>query len=336
VPKKWPRGLIVGVSLLVGWTIVGTAGFITIEDWPLIDAFYMTVTTLATVGYGEVHPLSAAGRLFASFLIIGGLGSAIYTLTRVGQVVLESELLGGIGRRRMRGQMKSLENHFIVCGFGRFARPVAEELAHRNLPFCVIEKDGAAEPHLVERGYLYLIEDATTDEALQTAGIERAQSVLALLPSDADNLYVTVAAKALNPSLRVIARAADESGERKLVRGGASVVVTPYHWTGQRILQAATSATVLEFMDYVADRHYLEMNLAEAEVSERSKASGSTIAAARLHADYRVIVVAIKRAGTMLFNPLPEEELKPKDILVLMGHADQLRKTKQLLAGASG
>jgi voltage-gated potassium channel len=229
--------------------------------------------------------------------------------------------------------MKSLENHFIVCGFGRFAKPVAEELAHKNLPFCVIERNPAGEPHLTDLGYLFLIDDATTDEALQTAGIERAQCVMALLPSDADNLYVTVASKALNPRLRVIARATDEGGERKLQRGGATVVVTPYSLTGQRIMQAATSATVLEFMDYVADRHYLEMNLGEATVSARSTLAGRTIAQVRLHSDHGVIVVAVKRQGRMLFNPLPEEELRAGDTLVIMGHAEKLRKTTRLLEG---
>ncbi len=321
--------------MLVGWTLVGTVGFTAIEGWPAVDSLYMTITTLSTVGYGEIHPLSGAGRLFASLLIVGGLGTALYTLTRLGQTVLESELLGGIGRRRMRSQLRNLENHFIVCGFGRFAKPVAEELAHKNLPFCVIEKDAASEPHLSDLGYLFLIDDATTDEALQQAGIERAQCVLALLPSDADNLYVTVAAKALNQKLRVIARAGDEGGERKLMRGGATVVVTPYRLTGQRILQAATSAAVLEFMDYVADRNYLEMNLGEAVVSARSQVVGTTIAGARLHHDYGVIVVAVKRQETMLFNPMPEEELRAGDILVIMGHADRLRKTTQLLEGSA-
>ena len=321
--------------MLVGWTLVGTVGFTAIEGWPAVDSLYMTITTLSTVGYGEIHPLSGAGRLFASLLIVGGLGTALYTLTRLGQTVLESELLGGIGRRRMRSQLRNLENHFIVCGFGRFAKPVAEELAHKNLPFCVIEKDAAAEPHLSDLGYLFLIDDATTDEALQQAGIERAQCVLALLPSDADNLYVTVAAKALNQKLRVIARAGDEGGERKLMRGGATVVVTPYRLTGQRILQAATSAAVLEFMDYVANRNYLEMNLGEAVVSARSQVVGTTIAGARLHHDYGVIVVAVKRQETMLFNPMPEEELRAGDVLVIMGHADRLRKTTQLLEGSA-
>jgi voltage-gated potassium channel len=336
VPGSWPRGLIIGLVLLLGWTFVGTIGFSALEGWPWVDSFYMTITTLSTVGYGEIHPLSRMGRLFASFLIVGGLGTALYTLTRVAQVLLESELLGGIARRRMQRQLDGLENHFVLCGFGRFARPVAEELAHKNLPFCVIEKDPAAEAHLIDRGYRHLIGDATTDEALQAAGIERAQAVLALLPSDADNLYVTVAAKAMNPKLRVIARAGDEGGERKLGRGGATVVVTPYRLSGQRIVQAATSATVLEFMDYVSDRHYLEMNLGEAVVGARSPLAGSTIAGARLHSEHRVIVVALKRQNTMLFNPQPEEELRPGDILVIMGHADQLRKTTRLLEDGRG
>ena len=137
-----------GIAMLVLWTLLGTVGFAAIEDWPLGDAFYMTVITISTVGFGEVHPLSGTGRIFASFLIIGGLGTAIYTFTRLGQVVLEGELLGGLGRRRMRKELSGLKEHYILCGFGRAAKPVAEGLAHKDLPFCVVESNPANEPAL--------------------------------------------------------------------------------------------------------------------------------------------------------------------------------------------
>jgi voltage-gated potassium channel len=331
IARQWPRGLFIGVVMLVLWTVLGTVGFVVIEGWSVTDALYMTVTTISTVGFGEIHPLSPQGRLFASFLIVGGLGTAVYTLTRLGQVVLEGELLGGMGRRRMLKALGSLDNHYVLCGFGKFAKPVAEGLAHKSLPFCVIESNPGAEAHLQDLGYLYLIDDATSDEALEDAGVKNAQGVMALLPSDADNLYVTVTAKALNPQVRVIARATDERGEKKLRRGGASDVVTPYNLTGNRIIQAATSPTVLQFMDHVADRHYLEMNLGEAAVSDGSPLVGRSLGDARLRADHGVVVVALKRQGAMKFNPGPEEDIRPGDILVLMGHEDALRRTVSLL-----
>jgi voltage-gated potassium channel len=330
--RYWPRDLTLGISMLVAWILAGTAGFVAIEGWTPLDAFYMTVTTVSTVGYGEIHPLSSRGRLFASVLIIGAIGTAIYTFTRLGQAVVQGELLGGLGRRRMRRQLMDLEDHFVLCGFGRFAKPVAEELAHKKIPFCVIERDAGTEPQLRDAGYVYLIDDATTDEALQDAGVDRARAVLALLPSDADNLYVTVTARSLNPGLRVIARSSDERGESKLRRGGADVVVSPYNLAGTRIVQAATSPTVLQFVERVADRQYLEMNLAEALVREGSKLPG-TIGSARLRSEHGVIVVAIKRNQTMLFTPGPSEELRPGDVLVIMGREEDLKKTERLLAG---
>lgn len=318
--------------MLVMWTLVGTAGFVVLEGWSVGDAFYMTVITLSTVGFGEVHPLSPGGRIFASLLIIGGLATAIYTFTRLGQVVLEGELLGGLGRRRMRKELSSTKDHYILCGFGRATRPVAEGLAHKDLPFCVIDMNPATEPLLQDLGYLYLIDDATSDEALVNAGIQHARAVLTLLPSDADNLYVTVSAKALNPDIRVIARAGDERGEVKLRRGGAHEVISPYNLASHRILQAATSPAVLQFMKHVSDRHYMEMSLVEATVGENSRMKGQSIAESKLRSDYGVVIVAIRRDEQMLFNPGPQESIFAGDVLVLMGHDEKLAQTQLALS----
>ena len=318
--------------MLFLWTFLGAVGFVWIEGWSIADGLYMAVITISTVGFAEIHPLSPAGRLFAGFLIVGGLGTAIYTFTRLGQVILEGELFGGIGRRRMRKELGSLENHFILCGFGRAARPVSEAFAHKGLPFCVVEMDSANEPTLQDLGYLYLIGDATADEALVDAGVARARAVLTLLPSDADNLYVTVTAKALNPGVRVIARALDERGETKLRRGGANEVISPYNLAGHRIVQAATSPTVLEFMKHVADRHYMEMSFVEARVSKQSSLAGRSIADANLRSEFDVIAVAIRRdTKKMIFNPGPDEKLQPGDVLVLMGHDENLAAIKRTL-----
>jgi len=334
VVRWWKYGLGLGVAMLFFWTLLGTVGFILIEGWSIGDALYMTVITISTVGFGEVHPLTETGRIFASFLIVGGLGTAIYTFTRLGQVVLEGELFGGLGRRRMRKELSSLKSHYIICGFGRAAKPVAEGLAHKALPFCVIESDPANESLLQDLDYLYLIDDATSDEALEDAGVRNALAVLTLLPSDADNLYVTVTAKALNAGIRVIARAVDDRGEVKLRRGGAHEVISPYNLASHRILQAATSPTVLQFMKHVADRHYLEMSLVEAKVSEGSRLEGLSIADAQLRADFGVIIVAIRRGeDDMLFNPGPQEQLLVDDVLVLMGHDEKLAETERALSG---
>ena len=333
VIRWWRYGLRLGVAMLVFWTLLGTVVFIALEDWTVSDAFYMTVITISTVGFGEVHPLSETGRIFASFLIIGGLGTAIYTFTRLGQVLLEGELLGGLGRRRMRKELSALKEHYILCGFGRAAKPVADGLAHKGLPFCVVETNPANEPALQDLEYLYLIDDATSDEALEDAGVRNARAVITLLPSDADNLYVTVTAKALNPNVRVIARTLDERSEVKLRRGGANEVISPYNLASHRILQAATSPTVLQFMKHVADRHYMEMSLIEAKVSETSKLKGLSIADAQLRADFGVIIVAIRRGhDDMLFNPGSQEQLMGGDVLVLMGHDEKLVETERALS----
>ena len=329
----WQPGLGLGVVLLLLWTFIGTGGFMWIEGWGFVDALYMTVITVSTVGYGEVLPLTSNGKLFATFLIVGGLGTAIYTFTRLGQVILDGELLGGLGRRRMRKELGGLRDHYIVCGFGRAARPVADGLAHKGLPFCVVEANRDQEPVLQDRDYVYLIDDATSDKALEDAGVHHAKAVLTLLPSDADNLYVTVTVKSLSPGIRVIARAVDERGEVKLRRAGADEVISPYELASHPILQAATSPTVLEFMRHVTDRNYLEMSLVEAIVSEGSKLCGRSLADARFRKEFGVTVVAIRRKlGQMVFNPEPAEILNAGDVVVLMGHSDKLFETQRALS----
>ena len=292
-----------------------------------MDGVYMTVITISTVGFGEVHPLSDAGKAFASLLIMAGLGTAVYTFTSLGQTLLEGELAEALGRRRMKSDLGKLEDHYIVCGNGRVGRTVSTYLDRRNLHFCVIEIDPAAEPELRRLHYRYVIGDAAEDENLTLAGLARAKAVFALLPSDADNLYLTLSAKGLNPSVVVVARASGRGAETKLARAGADHVVSPYELVGLRLLQKVLSPTLLEFMDLVIRREHLELIMEEFRVASDSALAGRSIEEARIRSRYGLIIVAIKRPQVpLVFNPGAGEKIGAGDVLVVLGPEDRVKE----------
>ena len=269
--------IVLGLVLLGFWTLVGTLGFVFIEGWSLGEAFYMTILTISTVGFSEVHPLSSEGRLFASFLIVTGLGTAIYTFTRLGQVVLEGELQGVLGRKRMKNKLAKLKDHYIVCGFGRIGKPVAQDLKQEGYTVCILENDPERESEISAAEHLYLIGDATDESVLDLAGIRRAKVVLALLPSDADNLFVTITVKELNPGVTVIARASDEKVEPRLKRSGADKVISPYKTAYARFFHAAIKPTVVEFLELVTHREYLQLSMEEITVLDGSTLQDITL-----------------------------------------------------------
>lgn len=313
-------GIVLGLALLALCIVGGAAGYRLIEGWSWHDSLYQTVTTITTVGFQEVHPLSDAGRTFTMFLIMAGLTTLLYTLTRVGHSVFEGELLEVLGRRSMHRELAALQDHFIVCGYGKVGRPVADGLAREGLPFCVIDSSGDAAPSLREGGYLHIIGDATDEATLEQAGIDRARTLLALLPSDADNLYLTIAAKDRNRGIKVIARAGDSAGETRIKRAGADDVISPTRIAGLRVLQAAVNPAALEFMEIVTRHEALQLSLADIHVSEGSDLNGKSIAEAGIRGRFGVIVVAIKTAdGTMAFNPDPGHSIRDGDVLVVLG-----------------
>lgn len=320
-----------GLGLLCFWAVVGSLGFSWIEGWSLLDSVYMTVIAISTVGFSEVHPLSDFGKMFATLLIVAGLGTAIYTFTILGQTLLEGELAEALGRRRMKSGRGKLEDHYIVCGNGRVGGTVSRYLARRNLPFCVIEIDPGVEPDLRRRRYRYVIGDAAEDENLSRAGVARAKAVFALLPSDADNLYLTLSAKGLNASLVVVARASGKAAEAKLERAGADHVVSPYELVGLRLLQKVLSPTLMEFMDLVIHRDHLELVMEEFPVCADSVLAGRTIEEARIRSRHRLIIVAIKRPQVpMVFNPDGGEKIESGDVLVVLGPEDRVRELEQV------
>lgn len=329
-------GLIRGVVLLVALILIGTIGFSIIEQWDLHDAFYMTIITVSTVGYGEVHPLHPAGRLFASILILLWLGTAFYTTTRLGQWVLEGKLQDVLERRKLMKEIKEMSGHTIVCGFGRIGSIVAEGLAESRVPFCVVEANRDLEDKLQDAGYRYMLGDATEEAVLKEVGIDKAKSLLALLPSDADNLYVTITAKEMNPQISVIARALEEKAERRLLRSGADKVVSPYKTAGMRVLYAAIKPTVVEFLEFVTKRQQLSLSCEEIPVRERSPLDGHSLSEAGIRNNFGVIVVAIKKpGGEMIFNPEPGEKIQSGHILVTIGKEPDLQRL-EAACSASG
>jgi len=312
-------GAMAGGLLMLFWLVLGTIVYASLQGWSLLDGLYMTVITISTVGFHEIRPLSSAAQLFTIFLIGAGLTTALYTLTRIGQTVFEGELLDVLGRRSMEREIAALENHFIVCGFGKVGRPVAEGLAREGLPFCVIENRPEVEPTLRDEGFLYVLGDATDEHALEHAGMERANTLLALLSSDADNLYLTMAARDANPGIKIIARAYDQAGEVRIKRGGADQVISPTRIAGLRVLQAAVNPTALEFMEIVTQREALQLSLADITVLESSALNGTSIAEAGIRGQFGVIVVAIKSPdGATVFNPDPVKQIAAGDTLVVL------------------
>ncbi len=327
--RNLSRSVILGTALLVFWILLGTAGFAVLEGWSLVDSLYMSIITISTVGFGEVQPLHPAGRMFASFIIVAGIGTAVYTFTGLGQLVLEGELVSLLGRRKMMSELVKLKDHYIVCGFGRVGAMVAEGLRDKGVPMCVVDKDESLEPVLGEQGYVYYIGDSTDEDILLSAGIERARALLALLPSDADNVYLAITARELNPRVQIIARASDEKAEVRLKRSGADKVVAPYKIAGARVLQAAIQPTVLEFMDLVTGQQHLMLRMEEVRVGETSPIHDKTIAEGEIRRTCGVIIVAVKTvAGEMLFNPDPGVRITAGDTLVALGDEDSLGKLR--------
>ncbi len=317
---------------VVGMIVVfGTMGFRVIEGWPFIDAFFMTVITLTTVGYGEVHPLSVSGRIFTVVLVFFGVGAVAFTVKEATRVMLEGELRKIMGRRKVEKRIGSLKNHYIICGFGRMGRVIAEEFGACNVPYVVVERDEKILADLPQ-SVLWIHGDSTQDAALESAGVERARGLVSVLSSDADNLFVVLSARSINPELLIVARAGEESSEAKLMRAGATKVVSPYRIGGTRIAHAILKPVVVDFLDLATQSNNMELKLEELPVAPGSPFAGKIITETGIRQQYGVIVVAIKRkGGRMAFNPTHDTVLEAGDTLIVMGEAAQLDRLEPVV-----
>jgi voltage-gated potassium channel len=331
-----PRRLAFITIAILATLAFGTVGFVVIDHYPVFDAFYMTLITVTTVGYGEIRPLSHAGRVFNSFLIFFGATVMLLAVGAMTQTVIELELNQFFGKRRVKGMVDRLENHFIVCGYGRVGRGAAEELSSASELFVVIDHSEERVERAMKAGILAVVGDATHDDVLLEVGISKAKGLIATLASDADNLFLILSAKALNSRLHLSARIDEETSEQKMLRAGADFVVAPYKSTGHRMAQALIKPHVQQFMDFTAQGVGPDIGIEQVKVSTRSSFAGQTLAHVEIQKTLGLIVLAVRKAdGTMLFNPPSEHMIGAGDHVIVMGESGGLRKLEQMLMGAS-
>lgn len=320
------------VSAIVVTLVIGTVGFIGIAGYPPFDAFYMTLTTMTTVGYGEIHPLGQAGRIFNSFLIVFGVTTIFIAIGTMTQTIIEQEFGEVLGKRRNKRMIDKLKDHFIVCGFGRVGRGAAAELQHAHVPFVVVDMNPERVEMAINAGMLAVAADSTHDETLRHLGIDRARGLVAALATDADNLFVLLSAKGLNRRIYVAARAAEESAEEKMRRAGADAVFAPYSITGHRLAQALLRPHVVQFLDFTTQDIGMDVSIEQVRVSETSEVVSKTIKEMQLSRDLGVIVMAIrKNDGQMMFNPPADTAVHGGDYLIVMGQLQKLRALESLV-----
>jgi len=301
----------------------GTIGYMLIERWSFLDSIYMTIITLSTVGYKEVGELSTGGRLFTIILIISGVGTVLYALSAGARFMLEGELQEAFGRRRLEKRVRELKDHYIICGFGRMGKIIGKELRNRGVEFIAIEKT----PISYEKEEILILEgDATQDDVLKESGIEKAKGLITVLSTDAENLYVVLSAKGLNPGLYIVARAGEEGSEQKLLRAGADRVISPYHIGGLRIAHTVLKPAVVDFIEFATKAGNIDLQMEEIPIPESSGLIGLTLDQCGMGRELGVIVVAIKRAtGEMRFNPTFRTTIKLGDTLIVLGEVSKLK-----------
>lgn len=329
-------GLRSAVFFIFGVIVVGVLGYRLLEGYSWLDAIYMVAITLSTVGYHEVHPLSPAGRIFTIFLLACGLGAVFYTAVAVVEKTVAGEFQRFLGRRRMQKQIDALTAHYIVCGFGRIGEVICRELASKPVPFVILEQleDRVREAEANE--YLVLYGDATDEKMLLAAGVQRAHGLFASLANDAGNVFVTLTAKEMNPSLFVVARAENERSARTLLRSGADKVISPYVMGGHRMAQAALRPAVVDIIDLATHHQSLELQLEEVSLPPSSPCLGKSLGESGLYGQPGTIIVAIRRSsGKMLFNPSAEDRFEPGDRIIALAEAAQLKEIERWTRGGT-
>jgi voltage-gated potassium channel len=319
--------MLVAVSLLTSVFVAGTIGYVALEGWTPWEAFYMTVTTVTTVGFREVHELSHAGQVFTVALVLGGVGAALYTFSQFAALVIEGGLASHLRQRRRIRMIDTIKDHFIVCGYGRIGSIVAREFRQQNVPFVVIERDPGRYHSAVEQGVLALEADASQEHVLQRAGIERARGLITAVGTDAENVYTVLTARVLNPDLFIISRSESGDSARKLRAAGANRVISPYQIGAVQIAQTAIRPAVVDFFDLATSSDNLELAMEQITISPQSALADHSIIDANLRQRFGVIVVAIQRVDQrMEFNPEPATLMRPGDRLVVLGGTDSLKQ----------
>jgi voltage-gated potassium channel len=331
--KNLPRRLAYILAAIALSLLLGTTGFVLIEGYPPFDAFYMTLSTITTVGYSEIHALSRNGRIFNSFVIFFGVSTMFFAIGAMTQTIIELELGEYFDKRRTRRMIDKLADHYIVCGFGRVGRHAAHEFQRSGAAFVVVDRNPDRVEAAMRMGMLAVAADSTRDETLREVGVGGARGLVAALSTDADNLFVILSAKTLNPQLHVATRAAEEEAESKLRRAGADSVFAPYTVTGYRLAQALLRPHVFQFLDLTTKNVGLDVEIEQVQVADRQDFVARTLAQMQIRRDLGVIVLAVRKGdGNMVFNPPAETEIRAGDHLIVMGEPGNLRRLESVMA----
>jgi voltage-gated potassium channel len=322
------------ISMVVLFLLVtmGTVGYMSIEGWRLIDALYMTVITLGTVGFKEVHDLSDSGKLFTMTLIIFGVSVLGYIVGSLAQIMFEGQIQRIMGRKKVEKMIEALSDHYIICGFGRIGSLICKEFKANELPFVIVEKDNETAEKLDEEGYLHLKGDATMDETLLKAGIKRAKGLISVVTSDTENVYITLTARGLNPDLYILARSGEEGSDIKLKRAGANKVVSPYIIGGSRMAQSILRPNVVDFIEIATGSEHMDLQMEEITIPPHSAFAGETLVSSGFRKEIGVIIVGIKKShGKMVFNPHSQAKIEGGDTLIVLGEPVSIAKLEDLV-----
>jgi voltage-gated potassium channel len=328
-----PRHFLIIVVLLVFTVTSGTVGFEVIEGWGFMDSLYMTIITIASVGYQEIRPLGEAGRIFNMVLIFFGLGTMTYVAASVVQFMVEGRIRAIMGRRRLDRRIDRLNHHYIVCGYGRIGRILCQTLRQKPVDLVAIEKTPELIPVLEQDRVLYVQGDATSEDVLMRAGIERARGLVAVLANDTDNVFLVLTARQLAPHLMIIARASREESKTKLRAAGANIVESPYEMGAFRLAQRIMRPAVTSFLEFAFSQTRKDIQLEELAVSEASALAHVSLKDSGIRQKFNLIIIAIKKPdGTMLFNPSFESVLVPADTVIALGEVENLDKLEKVLS----
>lgn len=318
-------GLVIFLAIIFGGT-----GFYLIEGYSVLESIYLATETVTTVGYGDVTPKTDAGRIFAIFFMLIGGGVVLYALTSLVQSVVQLEVLSIFNSRRKTKEMQKLNNHFIICGAGRVGRRIIRSLQSQNIPFVVIERDEKKVTEFIEKGDLVIVGDATSEEVLRRAGVDRARGLASCLPDDAANVYVVLTARGMSAHLHIVARAVEEEAEPKLIRAGASRVVAPTIIGSQTMARALLKPAIADFMDSIVAEN-LDLAFEEVTIAETSAYTNKKLKNTNIQSELDLVIVAIRRkAGEMIFHPMGNTEIKEGDLLIVIGRGESLQKLTEL------
>ena len=326
------RHLIISLLISILILALGSLGYMIIEGWPFIDALYMTVITISTVGFKEVNQVGAAGRIFTIFLVFSGVGFTLYVAAAIVQFMVEGRIRIIMGRRRLNKKIERLKNHYIVCGYGRIGRVLCRHLRRANIDIAVIEKDSELIPVMDEDGVLYINGEAADENTLIKAGIERAKGLVAVLGTDTDNVFLVLTARQLAPELLIIARSSLDAAKIKLRAAGADFVESPYVMGAVSMAHRIIRPTVTSFLDLAFAHKRRDIQMEEIPVSPSSEIVNVQLKDSGIRQKYNLIIIAImKPDGDMLFNPSFEAVIAPNDTVIAVGQADNLKKLEWVL-----